>query len=165
MRTLSQTFTFPGASHVELADVLATAPLIGDGSIFGRRTASSTRSEGDSRHVHGFQPVPGPVAILVFDVALRQERSDHRTAVTVEFTQPDRRRPYLAGKFVWLLGATPDGSGAVLQEEINTPTALDIVDTPLHGSTPSLRRWLFFAGGHQRLMKEAMDNVRALLGQ
>ena len=88
--------------------------------------------------------------------------ADERPWVRFDFDQPQRRRPYLAGQFVWQLRDEADTT-AVLHEEINTPTALAIVDRPLHGSPWSFRRWLFFAGGHQRLMKEATANIRHLL--
>ncbi len=81
--------------------------------------------------------------------------------VLLEFTQPQRCRPYLAGQFVWLLEDEPDA--AVLHEEINAPAALNIVNRPLHGSALSLRRWLFFNGGHQRLMKSVAGSISALL--
>ncbi|MCP4225289.1 MAG: hypothetical protein GY773_18275, partial [Actinomycetia bacterium] len=76
--------------------------------------------------------------------------------------QPQRRRPYLAGQGVWQLEDGPDTT-AVLREEINTSFALGIVSRPLHGSALSFRRWLFFAGGHQRLMKDLASNLRELL--
>jgi len=58
---------------------------------------------------------------------------------------------------------TPEGSGAELREEINTPPGLDIVARPLDGSGFGFRRFLFFAGGHKRLMKDVESNLRALL--
>ncbi len=111
----------------------------------------------------GFQPVPLP--LLRFDVELRQRRRETDTEVIVEFSQPHLKRPYLVGQFVWLLGDTDDGSGAVLQEEINTPAALEIVERPLHGHALSIRRFLFFAGGHKRLMESVAANLRRLLDQ
>ncbi|MGI9657562.1 MAG: hypothetical protein ACR2OD_01540, partial [Gaiellaceae bacterium] len=161
LRELSQTFTFPNATSAELADVLARAPLVGRGSIFGKKVTSSTRSEGNVRYAYGFQPAPGP--LLRFDVVLTQAPSNRGLMVRLELLQPSRRRAYLEGQFVWLLTDAPDSSGAVLQEEINTPTALELVDRPLHGSPFSLRRFLFFAGGHERLMKDAAANIRQLL--
>ncbi len=160
MRELAQTFRFPGASAEQLTHVLATAPLIGDESIFGNRTVKSTSTDRDVRRAVGFEPAPIP--LLRFDVAIRQQESDTGTLVILEFTQPHRRRPYLAGQFVWQLH---DGhqATAVLQEDINTPTALGIVNRQLHGSPLSFRRWVFFTGGHHRLMKEVADNLRSLL--
>jgi hypothetical protein len=160
MRELTQTFRFPGASAEQLAHILATAPLVGDESIFGNRTVKSTSTDGDVRRAVGFEPAPIP--LLRFDVAIHQEDTNSGTLVILEFTQPRQRRPYLAGQFVWQLQDGHEAT-AVLQEEINTPTALGIVNRPLHGSPLSFRRWLFFTGGHQRLMKEVVDNLRSLL--
>ena len=160
-RTLSQSFRFPGATADELAHVLAEAPLVGEASILGNRVAKSTASEGGVRLVSGFQPAPGP--LLRFDVEMRQVRTETGAQVVLEFSQPHRRRPYLAGQFVWLLSNAADGRAAVLQEEINTPTALAIVDRPLHGHRPSLRRYLFFAVGHKRVMRDVEANIAALL--
>lgn len=157
-RALSQSFRFPGATSSDLADVLATAPLVGDDSIFGQRTVASVSTEGRARRAVGFEPAPVP--LLRFDVEIRQSDSDQGTLLTLEFTQPGKRRPYLAGQFVWYL---EDDGVAVLREEINTPAALAIVDRPLHGSPLSFRRWLFFAGGHQRLMSDVADNLAELL--
>ena len=111
----------------------------------------------------GFEPVPVP--LLRFDVEMRQRRTETGVEVIVEFSQPDLRRPYLAGQFVWLLSDVDDGKAAVLREEINTPTALQIVERPLHGSRFNVRRFLFFAGGHKRLMKDVVRNIRDLLQQ
>ncbi|NNF56154.1 MAG: hypothetical protein HKN03_17130 [Acidimicrobiales bacterium] len=159
LRELAQTFHFPGSSQVQLAHVLATAPLVGDGSIFGSRAVKSTRTSGSVRRATGFEPAPIP--LLRFDVEISQEIISTGTLVLLEFSQPHRRRPYLAGQFVWLLEDAPDM--AVLREEINTPAALEIVKTPLHGSPLSFRRWLFFKGGHQRLMNEVAANIGTLL--
>ncbi len=161
LRTLSQTFRFPGVDADAVAHVLAEAPLIGERGIFGNRTTKSTATDGDTRFVEGFEPVPIP--LLRFDVSLRRQRADGDVRVVVEFSQPDRARPYLSGQFVWLIGNSDDRTAAVLQEEINTPVALGIVDRPLHGHRFSLRRWLFFAGGHQRLMKDVQANIGRLL--
>lgn len=160
MRELSQTFRFPGASADRLADILATAPLVGDESIFGNRNVQSTSTDGNVRRAVGFEPAPIP--LLRFDVEIRQQQSATGTLVILEFTQPQRRRPYLAGQFIWQLEDRHQAT-AVLQEDINTPTALEIVNRPLDGSPLSFRRWLFFSGGHQRLMKEVANNLRSLL--
>lgn len=161
MRELTQSFRFPGASKDRLAEILATAPLVGENSIFGNRKVTSTSTDADVRCAIGFEPAPIP--LLRFDVKLRQQVADtNRTSVVLDFDQPGRSRPYLAGQFLWLLTDEPDTT-AVLREEINTPTALGIVDRPLHGSPMSVRRWLFFAGGHQRLMKDVAANLRLLL--
>ncbi|MDH3682133.1 MAG: hypothetical protein OEV40_19540 [Acidimicrobiia bacterium] len=161
MRELAQTFRFPGATEKQLAHVLATAPLVGAASIFGKRTVAATTTEADVRKAIGFEPAPMP--LLRFDVEMRQQVADSGTLVIVEISQPGRRRPYLAGQFVWQL--TDDADAAVLQEEINTPTALAIVSRPLDGSGPSLRRWLFFVVGHERVMRDVAANLRALLAE
>lgn len=161
MRTLAQSFRFPGASKDRLAEILATAPLVGENSIFGNRKVESTSTDAEVRRAIGFEPAPIP--LLRFDVEIRQQVNDSGiTLVVLNFDQPHRRRPYLAGQFVWQLEDEPD-TAAVLREEINTPTALSIVTRPLHGSPMSFRRWLFFAGGHQRLMKDVAANLRDLL--
>lgn len=159
MRQLAQTFLFPGASAERLAQVLASAPLVGERSIFGPRNVSSTSSDDGVRRAVGFEPAP--FALMRFDVELRQRDHERGTLVLVEISQPQRRRPYLAGQFTWLLTDSTDA--AVLQEEINTPAALEIVSRPLDGSRPSLRRWLFFAVGHRQVMREVATNLRALL--
>jgi len=160
LRTLTQTFSFPDASCDEVAAVLADAPLVGDRSIFGNRFARSTTTAGDVRRVLGFRPAPGP--LLSFDVEMTQRRPESGVMVLVDFGQPTRTRPYLDGQFVWFLTDT-DGGGAVLREEINTDAALEVVERPLHGSRFSLRRLLFFSGGHQQVMKAVAANIRALL--
>ncbi len=160
MRELAQSFQFPGASGAQLADILATAPLVGQDSIFGNRKVKSTSTDVGVRRALGFEPAPIP--LLRFDVEIRLQDTDSGTLAIVEFDQPQRRRPYLEGQFVWQLEDGPDTT-AVLREEINTPAALGIVNRPLHGSALSFRRWLFFAGGHQRLMKDLANNLRDLL--
>lgn len=159
MRTLEQTFRFPGATKDQLAGLFAAAPLVGDNSIFGNRKVASVSSDGPVRRALGFEPAPIP--LLRFDVAFHQEAIDDATVVVVEFAQPSKRRPYLGGGFIWRL--EDDGDGAILNEEINTPAALAIVSGPLDGASPSFRRWLFFAGGHKRLMHDVADNLEALL--
>lgn len=160
MRELVQTFRFPGTNAEQLAEVLATAPLVGDNSIFGRRKATSTSTEPGLRRALGFEPAPVP--LLRFDVTISLHDRATGPLAIVDFAQPWRRRPYLAGQFIWQL-EDADGTAAVLREEINTPTALKTVSRPLHGSPLSFRRWLFFSGGHQRLMMEATANLRGLL--
>lgn len=159
LRTLSQTFAFAGAHVDDVARVLAQAPLVGANSVFGNKKVTSAGSSGEVRRMEGFEPAPLP--LLRFDVGFRQEPTDTGVNVVVEFSQPGRKHPYLTGQFVWLLSDGDDG--AILDEEINTPAALAMVDRPLHGHRFSARRWLFFAGGHQRLMAEATTNIRALL--
>ena len=162
MRTLRQTFRFASVSARDLAEVLATAPLVGNDSIFGHRSVASTWTEAGVRHLKGFQPVPVPVPLLRFDIRIQQRAAASAVLVVMEFLQPECDRPYLSGQFIWVLEDEPDGT-AVWREEINTPAALAVVSHPLHGASPSLRRWMFFAGGHQRLMKEVVANVRSLL--
>lgn len=161
MRELVQAFRFAGATKEELADVLSTAPLLGDRSIFGSRRVESTSTEDGARRAIGFEPVAIP--LLRFDVGIQRHDAGSEIRFIVEFSQPGQRRPYLVGQFVWLLGED-SGPTAVLREEINTATALEIVDTPLHGAPLSFRRWLFFSGGHQRLMKVVAANLRSLMG-
>lgn len=48
-------------------------------------------------------------------------------------------------------------------EQINTDRALQIVGQPLGGRKTSLRRWLFFRLGHQRVMVGATKAIAALL--
>lgn len=160
MKELSQTFRFPGASAGQLAGLLATAPLVGNNSIFGDRKVKSTSTNAGVRRAIGFEPAPIP--LLRFDVEIRQRDTETGTLVVLDFEQPQQRRPYLTGQFIWQLQDGPDTT-AVLQEDINTETALAIVSRPLHGSTPSFRRWLFFTGGHQRLMGDVAGNLRELL--
>lgn len=159
MRELAQTFRFPGSTTSQLANLLATAPLVGPESIFGPRTVESSSTKDNVRYAVGFEPAPIP--LLRFDVEISQEDTGSGTRVLLEFTQPQRQRPYLVGQFVWMLEDTPDG--VILREEINTSAALEIVSRPLHGSALSVRRWLFFKGGHQRLMKDTSGNIRELL--
>ena len=159
-RELVQTFRFAAATGEEIARVLAESPLLGEGGIFGRRSGLATGS-GHTREIVGFEPLPFP--LIRFDVAMKQRRLDDGVQVLVEFSQPRRGRPYLEGQFVWLL--RDEGDEAVLQEEINTPAALAIVDRPLHGQGRSLRRRLFFAGGHERLMGEVAANLQRLLDE
>ena len=160
MRTLTQTFRFPGSQAADLMRVFAEAPLVGGGSIFGNRSVRSTASDGGVRRINGFEPAPVP--LIRFDVEMRLRHSEPEPHVVVEFSQPERKRPYLEGQFVWLMSDAEE-KGAVLTEEINTPRALSFVEKPLHGRPFSARRWLFFAGGHARLMKDAVANLRTLL--
>ena len=160
MREIRQTFRFASTSSKALADVLATAPLVGADSIFGIRNVESTWTGAGERHLKGFEPAPIP--LLRFDIHMQHRLTGSGAFVVLEFSQPECVRPYLAGQFVWALEDGPDGT-ALLREEINTLAALEIVSRPLHGSSLSFRRWLFFAGGHQRLMKEVAANVRSLL--
>lgn len=90
MRELTQTFRFPGGSKDRLAEVLATAPLVGENSIFGSRTARSTSTDSGIRQAIGFEPAPIP--LLRFDVMLEQQVVDDRTVVILTFEQPDRSR-------------------------------------------------------------------------
>jgi hypothetical protein len=80
---------------------------------------------------------------------------------TVEGEEPpgEGKRPNVTGQFVWL----PTNSDAEGAEEINIPTALSGVERPLTGGGFSFRRFLFFAGGHKRLMKDVAGNLRELL--
>lgn len=151
-RTLQQRFLFEGAGAAALAELLLTAPLTGDGSIFGSRPGTEEAREG-GRRLRGFSPAPG----FRFDVDLTP-RGEH--AFVVRFSQPDRRVPYLQGEFTWTFRNVPDG--AVLDEQINTATALAEVSEPLGGTRPSVRRRLFFKAGHPRVMGAATRNLASL---
>ncbi len=153
-RTLEQRFLFDGASAAVLAGLLSTAPLTGDGSIFGTRPGEEEATEG-GRRLRGFSPVPG----FRFDVDLKPLEDG---VFVVRFSQPGRRAPYLQGELTWTLRDVPDG--AVLDEQINTEHALAVVAEPLGGPRPSLRRLLFFRMGHQRVMDGATGNLAALHG-
>lgn len=72
LRTISQTFEFPGATLDGLAQVLATAPLTGPASIFGKRKTQSVSSAENVRKITGFEPVPLP--LLRFDLEIRQRQ-------------------------------------------------------------------------------------------
>jgi len=107
-----------------------------------------------SRTLRGFSPAPG----FRFDVELTK----HENGVfRVQFSQPDRKVPYLGGGFVWMV--TDDGDGAVFDEHINTERAAEVAGEPLSGPRPSLRRWLFFRAGHRQVMARATANIAALL--
>ena len=101
LRSLRQTFRFPTTTGDDLARVLADAPLVGDHSIFGHRSVRSTSSTGETREITGFEPLPVP--LIRFDVEMRQQRAENHVQVLIEFSQPQRKRPYLMGQFVWLL--------------------------------------------------------------
>jgi hypothetical protein len=152
--TLAQRFEFRGAgvSADKVAHLLVSAPMAGEGSVFGARRGREATSDG-SRVLRDFSPAPG----FHFDVEL--ERVDH--TIIVEFSQPGRSRPYLHGHLAWILEDLPDG--AVLDEQINTERALELVDEPLSGTQPSLRRWLFFRAGHARVMRHVTANLAQLL--
>lgn len=153
---MSHTYEFEGATAGDLARVLATAPLVGDAAIFGRRTVRSSTTDPGVRRAEGFEPLPIP--LLRFDFSLTPVHAGDDVRVIIAFSQPHRKRPYLEGEFVWFL---EDGA---LREEINTASALNVVDRPLHGRGISLRRFLFFSGGHRRLMEDVTANLRSLLG-
>lgn len=154
--TLEQRFHFEGADAEAIAEVLRNAALVGDASVFGNRPGREDDRSGETRSLRGFSPAPG----FRFDVDL-VDRDDGR--LVVRFTQPDREVPYLAGAFVWAMVDEP--GGAALDEQINTELAMGIVDAPLGGGGPSLRRWLFFRVGHQQVMRGATRNIAALLSE
>lgn len=156
LTTLEQQFRFEGAdtTAAAISNVLRTAPLVGETSIFGPRPGQAHSDTGSSRHLSGFSPAPG----FRFDVELT-ELDDGE--FLVRFSQHDRAVPYLEGDLLWIV---TDLDGSVLfDEQINTDRALQIVLKPLTGPSPSLRRWLFFRMGHQRVMAQATDNIAALL--
>lgn len=153
--TLEQRFELRGP-HVDRAmvsDVLMTAPMLGARSIFGERPGTEGAGSDGSRHLRGFSPVRG----FVFDVDLR--RIDE--GFVVRLSQPGRRKPYLHGDMLWIVDDTP--GGAVLDEQINTGRALQVVDEPLGGAPRSLRRRLFFRVGHKQVMLGATRNIGALI--
>lgn len=153
--TLHQRFRFqgPGVSAAAIADVLATEPMVGERSIFGTRPGREVSGPGRTRGVRGFSPAPG----FRFDVDVTEQDG----SLVLRFSQPDRREPYLEGEALWTI--SDDADGAVLDEQINTERALEVVTQPLDGPRRSLRRWLFFRLGHRRVMAGAMDNIAALL--
>ncbi|MDH3425621.1 MAG: hypothetical protein OEM22_03015 [Acidimicrobiia bacterium] len=152
---LEQRFQFGGdhATADAIADVLLTAPLIGEDSVFGRRPGTEGSRSDRSRSLRGFSPAPG----FRFDVDLTQR--DGR--FVVRFSQPDRNVPYLQGELLWIIA--DQAEGAVLDEQINTERALQAVSEPLGGPRRSLRRWLFFLIGHKQVMVGATRNIAALL--
>ena len=154
LTTLVQRFRFEGTDAAAIVDLLLTAPLIGEDSIFGKRPGSVGRRTAATRTLEGFSPAPG----FVFDVELSQQED---AVFRVRFAQPQRKVPYLAGDFSWAL--SDEGSAAVFDEQINTEQAFHVASEPLNGSKPSLRRWLFFRVGHQRVMAGATKNIAALL--
>lgn len=156
LTTLQQTFRFSGegVNAAAIADLLLTAPLTGNPSVFGDRPGEEGPRTGSSRTLRNFSPAPG----FRFDVEL----ADLGDGVfLVRFSQPDRDTPYLQGGLVWVVQDGDDG--AVLTEHVNTERALEVANEPLSGSQPSLRRWLFFRAGHKRVMSEATNNIAALL--
>lgn len=153
LRTMQQQFCFPGLGVEDLARILWTAPLLGESSIFGQRPGATADVTHDSRTVHDFSPVFG----FRFDLTMRKAR-DH--VLLVGFAQPRRKVPYLSGELVWFL--SEGSSGAVLDEQINTARARELVPYPIHGPGRSLRRWLFFRSSHSKLMDELVQNIAAL---
>jgi len=155
--TLEQKFLFRGrpASAEAVGDLLMTAPLVGEDSIFGARPGKEQPNAADGRSLRGFSPAPG----FRFDVDLTRQAA---TTFLVRFSQPDRTTPYLAGELVWLLSDAADG--AELDEQINTERAMAIATDSLGGPRPSLRRWLFFRLGHKQVMNGAAANIASLLG-
>jgi len=153
--TLEQRFRFEGqaANAAAVADVLLNEPMTGDDSVFGSRPGKETRRTEESWSISGFSPAPG----FRFDVDITHRNGDFH----VRFTQPDRSAPYLQGDLLWVISDEPDG--AILDEQINTQRALDVVAEPLGGDRPSLRRWLFFRIGHKQVMQGATRNIGALL--
>lgn len=152
--TLAQRFVFDGADARAICDVLLTAPLVGERSIFGSRPGREHGRSSTSRTMRGFSPAPG----FRFDVDLT---AIEPCVFLVQFSQPDLQVPYLRGDVLWTI-SNEDGS-AVFEEEINTDRALAVVAEPLGGPEPSLRRWLFFRAGHGRVMLAATSNIAALV--
>ena len=151
--TLEQRFLFEGVDADAIADVLLTAPLVGEGSVFGTRPGEEGIRTDRSRNLRGFSPAPG----FRFDVDLTQRDE----GFVVRFSQPDRKVPYLQGDLLWSID--DQAEGAVLDEQINTERALGVVSEPLGGPGQSVRRWLFFRLGHKQVMLGAARNIAALL--
>lgn len=154
---LEQQFLFSGAPAGAIADVLMTAPLVGDSSVFGNRPGVEIERSDTSRSMRGFSPAPA----FRFDVELADRGQD---GFVVRFSQPARRVPYLKGDLLWTI--TDETDSAVFDEQINTERALQsLAYAPLDGGRPSLRRWLFFRVGHKQVMLGATKNIAAILGQ
>lgn len=153
--TLEQRYQFEGdgADAEAITDVLLTAPLTGENSVFGARPGQEGSGADRSRNLRGFSPAPG----FRFDVDLTTGAS----GFVVRFSQPDLNVPYLQGDLLWIIG--DNAGGAMLDEQINTERALQDVSEPLGGSRASLRRWLFFRVGHKQVMQRATRNIAALL--
>ncbi len=153
--TLEQRFRFggDGVDADAIAEVLLTAPLIGEDSVFGSRPGEEGSRTDRSRSLRGFSPAPG----FRFDVDLTQREG----GFLVRFSQADRTVPYLQGDLLWII--SDEAEGAVLDEQINTERALEAVAEPLGGPRRSLRRWLFFRLGHKQVMRGAAGNIAALL--
>ncbi len=153
--TLEQRFQFNGrgADANAITDILLTAPLIGDNSVFGSRPGEETNATDRARTVRGFSPAPG----FRFDVDITQPDG----MFLVRFSQPERNVRYLQGDLLWTV--RDDSAGAVLDEQINTQQALEAGAEPLGGPRWSLRRWLFFRMGHKQVMTGASHNIAALV--
>ena len=152
--SLIQEFQFTGVTADAIADVLMSAPLLGPGSIFGERPGEEVAAKDNARGMRGFSPVAG----FRFDVDMTRR---DRHLFVVRFSQPGRRNAYLNGDAVWSLIDADDGS--LFDEQINTPAASRVGATPLSGSRPSLRRWLFFRVGHRQVMTGSTRNIASLV--
>ncbi len=151
---LQQKFLFAGVEAAALADVLLTAPLVGDVAVFGNRPGAEQDRTDTSRALRGFSPAPG----FRFDVDLASREDG---VFVVRFSQPGRTVPYLEGDLLWTM--TDEAGGAVFDEQINTDRALQLVSMPLGGTRPSWRRWIFFRVGHKQVMAGATKNMAAIL--
>lgn len=157
LSTLQQSFRFGGddVSPAAIDNILMSAPLTGDDSIFGSRPGDETEGpSGSTRTLRGFSPVP----TFVFDVHL-DRRSEG--LFVVRFSQPARDSPYLQGEMVWFI--TEQSDGVEFSEEVNTEQAMEVASEPLTGPRPSLRRWLFFRTGHKQVMNGSTANIAGLL--
>ena len=151
--TLSQTFFFERASAEALAEALWEKPLIGSHSVFGPQKRAEVGRDDERRTLRDFSPAPG----FLFDVVMIRKGNDF----VVQFSQPRRDVPILAGEILWSFRDVE--GGAVLQEEINTELASEHVSHPLSGPKPSVRRWVFFRVGHAQVMKNATRNLAGLV--
>ncbi len=154
--TLVQRFLFSGdgASATAVAGLLEAAPLVGPASLFGSRPGSEESAATGERRLCGFSPVPG----FRFDVAMRRHEGNR---FLVRISQDERTSPYLEGDLLWRIDDATEG--VVFEEQINTQVALDNDAELLTGAPRSLRRWLFFRLGHERVMWDLTANLAALL--
>jgi hypothetical protein len=150
--TLEQRFRL-GTSAERIATILLAEPLVGAGSVFGKRPGSEGAAAEGERHLRGFSPA----SMFRFDMRLRRVAPG---IFVVQFSQPDRVTPYLSGELVWFL--EDDTEGAVFDEQINTPRALEHAREPLGGAPRSLRRWIFFHVGHKQVMDVMMSNIATI---
>lgn len=155
LTTLNQRFVFENVTTERLTKVIWERPLVGNGAIFGN-LAREGQDTPKGRLARDFRPAP----TFCFDVRIRKEAEG---MFIVNFSQPGRDVPYLAGDALWTIYDSPTGEGALLVEHINDLTAVEKRCLPLTGAKPSLRRWFFFRFGHANVMDTLVKRVAALL--